>query len=413
MAQMSNYISLTELKVGLQFDREIIPVGRLASRSYRIYFEYDDDFIQSNLEISPLKLPLERGLKEFDLHPFDGLAGVFNDSLPDGWGRLLFDRYIRSQNLLPDEFSPLDRLAHVGITGLGALVYQPNYNSDQKDQNDLDLDILSEQTQEVLKGQTSDVLQELIDLNGSSAGARPKALIGVNKEKTAIISGSAHLDEAYDHWMVKFANSTDGLDAGAIEYVYALMAKEAGIEMTPTHLFKAEYGAGYFATQRFDRIKNRRLHMHTASGLLHNNFRLPSLDYEDLITLTGALTQDVREVEKMYRLAVFNVMAHNRDDHAKNFSYLMNETGQWTLSPAYDLTFSSGPRGHQSTMVMREGQNPTIDHLIKLGEIAGLKKQASKQIIDQTRYALTLWKNLAKTYGVTNANIKLIASRMI
>ena len=409
---MSNYISINEVKVGIDFNEEIIPVGRLATRDNRIYFEYNQDFISRGLEISPIKLPLSSGLQVFDYRPFEGLPGVFDDSLPDGWGRLLFDRFVRSQNMLPDDFSPLDRLANIGVNGLGALVYEPDLSNTDLQEDEINLDVLSQHTQDVLDGEANEVLQKLIGLNGSSAGARPKALIGVNKTKNHIILGQHKLSNDYEHWLVKFANSTDGADAGAIEYVYALMAKEANIEMMPVHLFEASKGAGYFATKRFDRKGNQRLHTHTASGLLHSNFRTPSLDYEDLITLTGVLTQDIREVEKMYRLAVFNVLSHNRDDHGKNFSFLMNQTGEWKLSPAYDLTFSSGPRGHQSTMVMGEGQFPSIDHLIQLGTEANLKRAKIDEIIRQTQYALNKWENLAIHYGITKTNIKLIKSRL-
>ena len=410
---MSNYISINEVKVGIDFNEEIIPVGRLAARDNRIYFEYDQDFISRELEISPIKLPLSSGLQVFDYRPFEGLSGVFNDSLPDGWGRLLFDRFVRSQNMLPDDFSPLDRLANIGVNGLGALVYEPDFSNTDSQEYEINLDVLSQNTQDVLDGEANEVLQKLIRLNGSSAGAHPKALIGINKTKNHIILGQHKLSNDYEHWLVKFANSTDGSDAGAIEYVYALMAKEANIEMMPVHLFEASKGTGYFATKRFDRKGNQRLHTHTASGLLHSNFRTPSLDYEDLITLTGILTQDIREVEKMYRLAVFNVLSHNRDDHGKNFSFLMSQTGEWKLSPAYDLTFSSGPRGHQSTMVMGEGQSPSIYHLVQLGTEANLKRAKIDEVIRQTQYALSKWENLAIHYGVTKTNIKLIKSRML
>lgn len=152
--------------------------------------------------------------------------------------------------------------------------------------------------------------------------------------------------------------------------------------------------------------------MHTACGLLHSDFRTPSLDYEDLTALTSRLTRDVREVEKMYQLAVFNVLAHNRDDHAKNFSFLMDEQGQWKLSPAYDLTFSSGPRGEQSTMVMGEGRNPKAEHLIKLGEDAKINKDRIHEIIEQTQANLAKWPVLAKRYGVSAANIKLVGKKL-
>ena len=408
---MNDIASVKEIKVGLNFHETIMPVGRLAMRERAIYFEYDASFIEAGIAISPLNLPLGSGVKSFDYHLFEGLPGVFNDSLPDGWGRLLFDRFARSKGLLPDNITPLDRLAHVGINALGALVYEPDH-SDASSNEAISLDILAGQARDVLEGQADDVLAELIALNGSSGGARPKALIGVDESFENIVHGVSDLPADYKPWMVKFPNSSDGLDAGAIEYVYALMAKEAGIDMPQVHLFDAQEGAGFFAIKRFDRAGSKRLHMHTACGLLHSDYRTPSLDYEDLIALTGSLTRDVREVEKIYRQAVFNVFAHNRDDHSKNFSYLMDEEGKWVLSPAYDVTFSSGPRGEQSTMVMGEGSNPHITHLRALAQEAKLDPARAQEIIDQTRSALSEWEMLAAQYGVSSSNIRLIKSKI-
>ncbi|WP_228457428.1 MULTISPECIES: type II toxin-antitoxin system HipA family toxin [Chryseobacterium] len=382
-------------------------VGRLAIRNGVIYFQYDDNFLDAGIEISPFRLPLKRGLSELPLHPFDGLAGVFSDSLPDGWGRLLFDRMIRTFGLMPSDVSPLDRLAHVGMHGMGALVYEPD-NSPEVPQDKVDLDLLAVQTEKVLEGSSEEVITELLALNGSSAGARPKALIGVDSERKNILYGAQNLDENFEHWLVKFSNSQDGPDSGAIEYVYALMAAEAGISMPDVHLFSSQNGNGYFGVKRFDRDGNRRLHMHTVSGLLHSNFRLPSLDYEDLLNLTATLTKDIREVEKMYRLAVFNVMAHNRDDHAKNFSFLMDENGNWKLSPAYDLTFSAGPGGEQSTMILGEGKNVTTKHLVKLGKEAKLSIEFIENVIEQTTSAISKWSRLSKDFGVNKSNRELI-----
>lgn len=398
---------VAEIKVGLDFGPGIRPVGRLAIRNGIIYFQYDEDFVNSGLEISPFRLPVKRGLSELPLNPFDGLAGVFSDSLPDGWGRLLFDRMIRSFGLVPSDVSPLDRLAHVGLYGMGALVYEPD-NSPEVVQDKIDLDLLAVQTEKVLKGSSEEVITELLALNGSSAGARPKALIGVDSERKNILYGAKNLENSFEHWLVKFSNSQDGPDSGAIEYVYALMAAEAGISIPDVHLFTSQRGSGYFAVKRFDRDGNKRLHMHTASGLLHSNFRLPSHDYEDLLTLTATLTRDIREVEKMYRLAVFNVMAHNRDDHAKNFSFLMDKSGKWKLSPAYDLTFSNGPGGEQSTMVLGEGRNITTKHLVKLGLEAKFTHGFINSVIEQTRYALDQWKDLSYQFNVDKRNAELI-----
>lgn len=408
---MSMIKSVKEVKVGIDFGDGVHLVGRLAIRNRQIYFEYNQAFIESGLEISPLRLPPKSGVQSFDYDLFEGLPGVFNDSLPDGWGRLLVDRFARSQGVLPADITPLDRLAHIGSHALGALVFEPDHSADDT-QGDISLDSLASQAQDVLDGISGDVLAELIALNGSSAGARPKALIGVNDKRDHIIHGVDALPEGYTPWMVKFPNSQDGLDAGTIEYVYALMAKEAGVVMPEVHLFPSQNGAGYFAIKRFDRENKKRYHMHTVCGLLHSDFRTPSLDYEDLIALTWMLTLDIREVEKMYQLAVFNVLSHNRDDHSKNFSYLMDSQGRWRLSPAYDLTFSSGPCGEQSTMVMGEGRNPSINHLLKLAEEANIKKDRAAGIIKATKASLSKWPERAKQYGVSDVNIKLIQNKI-
>ncbi|GAB5504396.1 type II toxin-antitoxin system HipA family toxin [Pyruvatibacter sp.] len=406
---MSTYTPINELSVGIDFGDGPRKVGRLAHRDGLTYFEYDALFQNAGLNISPIRLPVEPGLKSFDPHVFEGLPGVFDDSLPDGWGRLLFDRLLRSKGMLAGDISPLDRLAHVGQTGIGALVYEPDHSGKPKG-GILNLDALAAQTIEVLSGEADDVLEELLTLNGSSAGARPKAVIGVDKARETIRYAEEALPKGYEHWLVKFGSTTDGPDAGAIEYVYSLMAKEAGIEMMPTHLFPGQNSAGYFATQRFDRNEGQRFHTHTACGLLHSDFRTPSLDYEDLLTLTEVVTRDVREVKKMFRLAVFNVLAHNRDDHSKNFTFMMDSSGEWRLSPAYDLTFSSGPNGEQSTMIMGAGKNPSVDDLTKLGHAANISKADIDGVIGQTKHALNKWTDLAKEFGVRSKTVKLVST---
>lgn len=404
-----SFTPVMEIKVGLKFGSDILPIGRLARRDQKIYFEYADTFLDTPFEISPYHLPVSPGVKTFDLPAsFEGLPGVFADSLPDGWGRLLLDRSLRSQGIQPGALSALDRLAYVGPSGMGALVYEPDQSTASNINYALNLDQFATQTRDVMSGQASDVLQDLIALNGSSAGARPKAMITLNADKTIIRHG-AHQDlERFDPWVVKFANNQDGADTGAIEYVYGLMAKSSGIEMTETHLFPAKYGAGYFATKRFDRTGVLRIHMLSACGLLHSDFRTPVLEYEDILGYTQALTKDIRQVEKIYRIAVFNVLSHNRDDHSKNFSFLMDEAGEWQVSPAYDLTFSSGPNGYQSTTVMGEGERPDSGHLRHLADAARIAPKKADAIIEQTRDALSAWSQLAKTCGVFKENIALI-----
>lgn len=406
------YSPLMAINISLDFGMTRYAVGRLAAKDRRLYFEYDADFLKRGLNISPLRLPLKAGVQQFDPGLFDGLPGVFNDSLPDGWGRLLLDRALRSRGIAPDAFAPLDRLAHVGRYGMGALVYEPDY-SDIPEQTVISLDNLAEQSQRVLAGESSEVLQELLALNGSSAGARPKAMIGVNADKSKILQGVNNLPENYEPWLVKFTNSQDNQDAGAVEYVYNRMAKLAGLGVMECHLFPAAKGAGYFATKRFDHLSgNRRLHKHTASGLLHTDFRVPSLDYRDLIKATSIVTRDMREAQKMFRLAVFNVLAHNRDDHAKNFSFLMDDSGRWRLAPAYDLTFSSGPNGEQSTMVAGAGRNPGSEDLLKLAPLADLSVTEARDILNQTCEALHQWEILAKEANVSGDTIRQVREKL-
>lgn len=404
-------LPVQQIRVGLQFGAGVQPVGRLAQHERRIYFEYDAAFLERGLELSPFHLPLRSGLFSFEDGLFENLPGVFNDSLPDGWGRLLVDRQARANGLLPADLTPLARLALVGRLGMGALVYEPDC-SDEGVATEIRLDTLAQQAQQVLEGTADAVIGQLLSLNGSSAGARPKALIGLDAGRHTLLHGVQDLPEGWEHWLVKFSNSQDGADAGAVEFVYALLAARAGVDVPPVHLFPAGRGAGYFAIRRFDRMGQTRLHMHTACGLLHSDYRTPSLDYEDLLALGGQLTRDMREVEKLFRLAVFNVLAHNRDDHAKNFSFLMDAQGRWRVAPAYDLTFSSGPGGEQSTLVLGEGRAPGQGHLLKLGEVAGLSAQRSRQIIDQTRAALVQWPALARQHGVSAGNIALIKARI-
>jgi serine/threonine-protein kinase HipA len=198
--------------------------------------------------------------------------------------------------------------------------------------------------------------------------------------------------------MIKFPSSQDPRDAGAIEYAYSLMAKDAGVDMPETHLFRAKKGR-YFGTQRFDRQGDQRIHMHSLSGLIHADHRNPSLDYDTILRVVLALTKNIVEAEKAYALACFNVLAHNRDDHAKNFSFLLNACNEWVFAPAYDLTFSYGPGGEQSTMVMGEGKKPGAEQLQALGKKHGLKN--APDILARVQKAVSRWQKHADKVGIT------------
>ncbi len=294
---------------------------------------------------------------------------------------------------------------------MGALIYEPD-RSGIADETERSLDWIAQQSTDVLEGDAEDVLDELLVLNGSSAGARPKALIGFDDTTGRIHYGNVGLPDGYAPWLVKFMNSRDGADAGVVEFMYSELARAAGVTISETQLFLSKRGFGYFAIKRFDRDQGQCFHVHTPSGLLQSDYRIPSLDYRDLLELTMHLTRDVREWEKMFRLAVFNVLAHNRDDHLKNFSFLMNEAGEWHLAPAYDLTFSFGPSGEQSTMVMGEGKSPTVEHLRKLGQHAGISSNRVKEIIERTQDTLTKWTQLSESHDLREATHDLVRSHI-
>ena len=383
-------------------------LGTLAIKDKKVYFEYDKTFLKTGLQLSPYKLPLKSGVFRCDDDVFEGLWGLFADSLPDGWGRLLMDRHLVRLGINPRSLSPLDRLAYVGSQGMGALGYEPEQTV-QSDFEQIALDDLARSSQEILAGNSDDLLDELLSLGGSSAGARPKVLVQISDDLKQIKQDKSALQQGFGHWIVKFASSTDSREIGAIEYAYSLMAKAAGIEMPQTALLEGKNGR-YFAAKRFDRDGDRRIHMHSVAGLTHSDFRFPTLDYDDLLRLTMHLTKNAKETEKMFRLACFNLLAHNRDDHAKNFSFLMEENGEWHLSPAYDLTFSYGPGGEHSTMYLNEGKNPTQEHLLKLVQKHGIKHGA--RILEEVRAAIADWRSFAAEAGLGGSVIRQIEKNM-
>lgn len=368
--------------------------GRLLLKNRRIFFEYDAAFIKTGLELSPFKLPLKAGVIASNDRTFEGLFGVFNDSLPDGWGRLLLDRKLMNAGLNPGTLSPLDRLCFVGTGGMGALSYEPE-NPSSISHITNDLDEIDNEIQATLD-ENDTYVEDLLVLGGSSAGARPKVLL--------------HIDGV--DWLIKFRSHLDPKDISAIEYAYHLMAIDAGLIVPEARLFPSRKGMGFFGVKRFDRNGDNRIHMHTIAGLLHADHREPSLDYESIMKATLYLTKDIRQCEIQFRNAVFNVLSHNRDDHSKNFSFLMDQQGNWTVSPAYDLTFSSGPAGEHSTMIMGEGKNPTKAHLLKLAGTVGIKQDKALEIIDQVLAATQKWDDFATEVGVSKLQNKNIGDAL-
>jgi len=391
---------IKKIIVSIQFGKNEIELGELVSEGREIYFKYYTDFNKKGIEISPIKLKLNTSINKANAIPFDGLFGVFADSLPDGWGKLLLDRALTSKGIDISNLTMLDRLAFVGRKGMGALIYKPEIDDEIHKEFEFELDKIAKATHQIISGTSTEILDELYILGGSSGGARPKILVGYNPKTQHIIGTEKDLPIGYEHWIIKFPSSSDKVDIANIECAYYKMAIDAGIEMSECKLFEGKSGQVYFGTKRFDRIGNNRLHMHSAAGIMHDDFRISNLDYGHIMDCAFRLEKDVRAYEKILRLAAFNVFAHNRDDHSKNFSFLMDANGNWKVAPAYDLTFSSSGHGMHSTMVNGESANPTKQHLMELANYFKIKN--ASQIIDQVQAVIYNWKDYAKQCKVSS-----------
>ena len=382
------------INIFLRLEGQKLPVGRLLRKDQHNYFQYTPEFIARGMQISPFHLPLNNQVNKAPDAPFSGLHGVFADSLPDGWGLLLMDRFLRQKGINVSDITPLDRLLYIGATGMGALTYEPDH-SEPSSYNSLDLSALSHEAAEVYAGKQEDILPELIRAGGSPGGARPKVVVGIKDDQ--IVSGERDLPDGYRAWIIKFHATND--NEGLIEEAYAQILRLAGINMPETQLLTAN-GKQYFAVKRFDRINNQRLHVHSLAGLSHANFRLPNFDYEKLIRLTSILTKNPDDVKQVYRQMVFNILGNNQDDHTKNFSFVMDGKGVWRVSPAYDITFTQCHGGEQSMSVAGYGKNIPAIVFVKLGELCGIDASGVGQIFADIFEALSHWQALAHELGV-------------
>ena len=329
----------------------------------RCAFQYDKEWLSTGFSISPIELPLKPDLFIAKPEPFWGNFGIFEDSLPDGYGRYLLNRLLRKQNIDDSNLTPIQRLSIVGNSGMGALCYVPeSYIGEEKSLPEIDtlqqmaLDVLSEK---------SDVGTDILYFNsGNSGGCRPKCL----------------LHDQDGSWLVKFRHNYDPEDMGAMEYRYNLTARKCNIQVADFKFLEGKY----FASKRFDLKAGERLHIATAGALLNESISQPKLDYKILLHLTGFLTQDPKQVDEMFRRMVFNVLTDNKDGHAKNFSFIY-ENDRWILSPAYDLTLCSiGYHGERATSVNNNG-TPTLDDMLTVGESIRINRKKGMELF-QTVY---------------------------
>ncbi len=355
-------------------------LGTIADNGREILFEYSDDALAQALELSPRHLRLGRkAYGEFPAY-LHHLPGLLEDCLPDGWGMLLMDRMFRRRGFDSVRISPLDRLAFIGSRAVGALSFMPD-TGEVLSPRDLTLLSVANEVREVMTGDNSGILEELAYLGGSPQGARPKVLVYYDPASNRVGTGAF---EGGEPWMIKFPGELEHKEVCEVEFLYSEFARLAGQETPITRHFDLGPNLAAFGIARFDVKNDMRVPVHTLAGFLHANFRIPSsVDYTTFMRATRMLTRDEREVEKAYERAVFNVLFNNRDDHGKNFSYILDVDRNWKLAPCYDLTFSEGPGGEHHMDVCGYGKEITRAHLLTLARQGGVSPTEANRTIDR------------------------------
>lgn len=347
-----------------------IKVGTIAlTNENKVAFQYTDEWTEKGFSINPFKLPLCKQLFYANSPHFKGLFGVFADSLPDSYGELLLERYLKSKRININELTCLDRLAYVGSSGMGLLEYIPDL-SEETDRSNVNFDFIQKECNNLLDSKEVDNINELYSLGGSSGGARPKSLIKYDGED----------------YIVKFSSKFDPQNIAELEYKYMLLAKETGINVPDIKLVSSNTGNKYFLIKRFDRNKNKKIHMISAAALLEVDFRAPSLDYNELIKLTRILTRNDNDILEMFRRMAFNVLVDNQDDHTKNFSFIYDEINKtYRLSPAYDITPGRTYFGEHTTSVNGKGKNITEKDMLKVAINNKIDLGVAQQIINKCK----------------------------
>ncbi len=395
-------------------------------------FQYDDDFLKSNIEISPVKMPLSSVTYSFPSLPeqtFHGLPGMVADSLPDKFGNIVINRYLESQGRTADSLSVIEKLCYTGKRGMGALEYEPSQEITNMNET-VDLDALTKLASEILSekeqihiGKNDNLMAQLMECGSSVGGARAKTLIAWNPETDDIRSGQVDAGKGYEYWLLKFDNiknnkdkdsRPDGGEYTKVEYAYYLMALDAGIEMSECRLYK-ENGSAHFMTKRFDRkgIKGEKLHMQSLCALAHMDFNSPRVySYEEAFAVMKQLKLPYNDFLQLFKRMVFNEYAKNYDDHTKNISFLMDKKGKWSLSPAYDVTFSYRKdsiwvKAHQM-LINGKSDNITKEDMLSVAEKVGIKKSDAVKCIEQVKQSVSKWETFALQADLSDSNIQKI-----
>jgi serine/threonine-protein kinase HipA len=394
-------------------------------------FEYDEAFAQSGIQVAPLVMPLARRVYRFPelaRSTFHGLPGLLADSLPDKFGNALIDAWLASQGRQPGSFNAVERLCYTGERGMGALEFAPAIGPKARQTSHIEVSKLVELASEVLTHRNDlqasfgaegreEALRDILRVGTSAGGARAKAVIAWNPETNEVrsgqIQGQVRAGKGFEYWLLKFdgvsGNKDKELDDpkgyGLIEYAYYLMARDCGIEMSECRLFK-ENGRAHFMTRRFDRLASgEKLHMQSLCALAHYDFNMAgAYSYEQALLAMRQLQLPMQAIEQLFRRMVFNIVARNQDDHVKNIAFLMNKAGEWSLSPAFDMTYSFNPSGvwtasHQMTMNGKR-DHFTLEDFNACARTASMKRGRAAKIVVEVQATVAQWPSFAETAGV-------------
>jgi serine/threonine-protein kinase HipA len=406
-------------------------------------FEYDPAFLDTGIELSPVMMPLSPGSFVFPAlqrDTFRGLPGMLADSLPDKFGNNLIDQWLAESGRAPESFSPVQRLMYIGRRGMGALEFHPVIEQDTPGQISLNIEELAMLSSRVLALRkaghyqldafdapaTVQGLGKILAVGTSAGGALAKAIIAWNEVTGDMRSGQVEAGPGYGHWLLKFDGVSNNRDReladapgyGRIEYAYHLMAADAGIEMTPCRLLE-ENGRAHFMTRRFDRTdEGRKLHMQTLCALGHHDFNMPgATSYEQAFLLCEQLGLGMAAKEQLFLRMVFNVLAYNCNDHTKQIAFLMDKSGAWRLSPAYDITYAFDPGSEfTSSHQMSVNHKRTDIHdedFLAVARRRGVNRALAKRLIARVRAATANWMQFAQAAAVNEALAGKIAGVIV
>lgn len=387
---------------------ERFELGELADDGKTLLFEYSAQAVQRGLELSPYKLPLStKTYGDFPEHQLR-LPGLVSDALPDGWGMLLLDRLFRKQGRSMAQISPLERLAFIGDRAMGALVFQPA-DRDALEPADVQLLDLARDVRHLMDDASEVLLRRLALMGGSPHGARPKVLVNFDRKSNRMSNSEEGVGTPV---LVKFPAQHEHKEVCAVEAMYSQIASASGIRIPVTEYFDLGRDLSAIAVERFDRQDGMRIPMHTAAGAAHVDFRIPQLDYVTLLRLTQFMTRDAREVLQAFERCVFNVVFNNRDDHAKNFSFLMGKDGRWRFSPGYDLAFNEGPRGEHQMDICGEARAPARSHLLELASKTGIAERVAAQTIERIALVAERFADFTGDLPIRNKTLKRIEKEL-